>query len=195
MSEQETESDGTDQGTTLNGVDVDQLVETIEAIEADPELADFRFRATSTWEGGGRTETRIQAFDHAGQPDDSRDKPFVLQGDEPSVLLGDDTAPNAVETVLHALSSCLAVGFVYNAAAKGIEVESLDFDIEGELDLHGFLGLDEDTRAGYHRIEVTYEVEADAPREDLVELCEYVQETSPVVDVLRNPVDVEVRMA
>jgi uncharacterized OsmC-like protein len=119
----------------------------------------------------------------------------VLQADEPPVLLGDNTAPNAVEAVLHALASCLSVGFVYNAAAKGIKVESLDFEIEGDLDLRGFLGIDRDVRAGFGTIRVAYRVEADAPREALVELCRYVQETSPVVDILRNPVDVQVRMA
>jgi uncharacterized OsmC-like protein len=107
---------------------------------------------------------------------------------------GLNTAPNAVETVLHALTSCLSVGFIYNAAAKGIQVRSLEFDIEGELDLRGFLGLDEDTRAGYHNIKVDYRVDADAPRDQIVDLCEYVQKTSPVLDMLRNPVDVQVRL-
>lgn len=192
MSQTSTE---TEPPTDLNGVNVQQLVETIEAIEDDPGLADFTFRAHATWQGGGRTETRIHTFEHASSEDESREEPFVLHGDEPPVLLGDNTAPNAVEAVLHALASCLAVGFVYNAAAKGIEIEALDFDLEGDLDLHGFLGLDDTTRAGYPTIDVTYRVKADAPREDLVELCEYVQDTSPVVDVLRNPVDVNVRMA
>ncbi len=184
----------TDTATNVNGVDVSKLTKTIEAIQGDPDLARFQFRATSTWQGGGRTETEIQGFYGAGGEDISREEPFVLVGDEPPVLLGENAGPNAVETVLHALASCLAVGFVYNAAAKGIEVESLDFEIEGDLDLHAFLGLSETKRPGYEGIRVNYSVEADAPREDLVELCEYVQETSPVVDVLRNPVPVTVSL-
>lgn len=180
--------------TQTNGVNVDQLVDTIEAVKNDPAIARFQFRAHTTWQGGGKSETRIQGFTGAGGEDTSRSKPFVLKGDEPPVLLGENTAPNAVETVLHALTSCLSVGFAYNAAAKGIRVDRLEFDIEGELDLHKFLGIDMDKRAGYHDIRVTYKVEADAPREDLVKLCEYVQETSPVVDILRNPVNVDVRM-
>lgn len=183
-------------GTTeLNGVNVDDLVETIGAIENDPDLAQFQFRARTEWKSGGRSRTEIKDFTYAGAEDDSRDEPFVLEGDEPPVLLGGNTAPNAVETVLHALASCLSVGFVYNAAAKGIEVDRLDFDLEGDLDLRGFLGLDPDVRPGYSNIRVTYRVEADAPREDLEELCRYTQDTSPVVDLLRNPVDVKVSMA
>jgi uncharacterized OsmC-like protein len=101
---------------------------------------------------------------------------------------------NAVETVLHALASCLSVGFSYNAAGKGIEVRSLDFALSGDLDLRGFLGLDDDVRPGFSQIEVTYRVDAEAPRDKLEELCEYTKRTSPVVDLLRNPVNVSISM-
>lgn len=187
----------TDQSTitALNGVDLEQLQETIDAIEENADLARFRFRATNSWQEGGHSRTRIQGFYGAGREDESRAEPFVVDGDEPPVLLGSNQAPNAVEAVLHALASCLAVGFVYNAAAKGIEVRSLDFDLEGELDLHGFLGLSDEVRAGYENVRVTYRVDCDAEPEAIDELCDYVQRTSPVMDMLRNPVDVEVQRA
>lgn len=178
-----------------NGVDVEQLTETIGAIQQKPELAEFQFRATNTWLGGGRSRTRIQGFRGAGQEDDSRAEPFVLEGDEPPVLLGENQAPNAVESVLHALGSCLAVGFVYNAAAQGIEVRSLEFELEGDMDIHGFLGLSSDVRAGYNGIRVRYAVDCDASPEKVDELCQYVQRTSPVLDMLRNPVPVRVARA
>ncbi len=177
---------------TRNGVNVTQLVETVGAIQNDSKLATFRFRAHNTWLGGGHSRTSINGFWGAGQEDTSRTEPFTLDGDEPPVLLGENQAPNAVETVLHALASCLAVGFIYNAAAQGIEVRSLEFDLEGELDLHGFLGLSEETRAGYQGVTVTYQVDADATPEQIDELCRYVQRTSPVLDIIRNPVPVTV---
>jgi uncharacterized OsmC-like protein len=180
--------------TVRNGVDVGQLGQTIEHIKAQPDLARFQFRAHTDWEEGGRSRTTIKSFYGAGQEDSSREQPFTLIGDEPPVLLGGNAGPNAVETVLHALSSCLAVGFIYNAAAQGIDVRSLDFDLEGELDLHGFLGLSDQVRAGYNNITVRYRVDADAPREKLEELCEYVQATSPVMDIIRNPVPVNVEL-
>jgi uncharacterized OsmC-like protein len=179
---------------TINGVNVDQLVSTIEAIKENPGLADFRFRAETEWIEGGHSRTRIQGFYGAGAEDTSRAEPFYLDGDEPPVLLGNNAGPNAVEAVLHALASCLAVGFVYNAAAQGITVDSLEFELEGELDLHAFLGLSDEVRPGYKNIELTYRVACDAPREKVVELCEYVQKTSPVLDILRNPVPVSVRL-
>lgn len=178
----------------VNGVDVEQLVATVNAVKSNPALARFTFRATSDWVDGARSRTAIQGFYGAGQEDTSRTKPFVLEGDEPPVLLGSNTAPNAVEAVLHALASCLAVGFIYNAAAQGIKVESLQFTLEGDLDLHGFLGLSETTRAGFQNIRLSYRVKADAPREKIVALCDYVQKTSPVLDILRNPVPVRVAL-
>lgn len=178
-----------------NGVDVTQLVQTVEAITADPSLAAFRFRASNTWLGGGHSRTSIGGFYGAGTEDSSREKPFVLEGDEPPVLLGENTAPNAVEAILHALGSCLAVGISYNAAAKGIELRGLEFDLEGELDLHGFLGLSDDVRPGYSDIRVTCRVDSDAPAEQIDELCAYAQRTSPVLDILRNPVNVTVTRA
>ena len=176
----------------LNGVDVNQLTETIDLIKDTPDLAQFRFRSKTEWIDGGYSRSEIKGFFGAGQEDSSRTEPFVMEGDEPPVLLGSNKAPNAVEAVLHALASCLSVGFVYNAAARGITVDALELDLEGVLDLHAFLGLSDETRPGYQEIAVTYRVEADAPGEQLDKLCAYVQRTSPVMDILRNPVPVTV---
>lgn len=184
----------TQTSTLVNGVSVDQLVATVNAIKQNPSLARFQFRAHNEWIGGGHSRTSVQGFYGAGQEDTSRSRPFILEGDEPPVLLGSNTGANAVEAVLHALASCLAVGFIYNATAQGINVESLSFELEGDLDLRAFLGLSEDVRPGYEGIRLTYRVKSDAPREKIEELCDYVQKTSPVLDILRNPVPVTVTL-
>lgn len=178
----------------VNGVNVNQLVKTIETMQEQPDLARCQFRAQSEWINGAHTQTKIQGFYAAGQEDNSRANPFHLIGDEPPILLGENQAPNAVETMLHALASCLTVGFVYNAAAQGIDIESLTFEMEGDLDLHAFLGLSGKPRPGYEHINVTYRVDSNAPREKILELCDYVQKTSPVLDNLRNPTRVTVTL-
>lgn len=180
--------------TLVNGVNVEQLVGTINAIKADAAIARFKFRAETDWVDGGHSRTTIQSFYGAKQEDASRTKPFVLEGDEPPVLLGGNAGPNAVEAVLHALASCLSVGFIYNAAAQGIKVDALSFRLEGDLDLHGFLGLSDKVRPGYAGIRLSYRVKSDAPREKIEALCEYVQKTSPVLDILRNPVPVTIEL-
>ncbi len=174
---------GTLMSKVRNGVNVDQLIGTIEALKDNPEQAHFHFRAKNEWVSGAHSRTTIQRG------------PFILEGDEPAVLCGSNAAPNPVEAVLHALASCLAVGVVYNAAARDIQIDGLEFDLEGDIDLHGFLGLSEQIRPGYQNIRVSYRVKSDAPREKLEELCEYVQKTSPVLDIISNPIPVSVTLA
>ena len=180
--------------TVRNGVNVDQLVATVGAVKSSPALAQFKFRATSRWQGGGRCDSTVESFYGVGA-EQKHTHAYTIPGDEPAALLGQDTAPNAVETVLAALASCLAVGLAYNAAAQGITIEDLEFALEGDLDLQGFLGLSDAVRPGFQNIRITYRVKSDAPREKLEELCAYVQRTSPVLDIIRNPVPVTVELA
>ena len=175
---------------TRNGVNVDQLVQTVRAIEAQPDLARFQFRSRTAWETGGRSRTTFEGFYGAGQEDTSRSEPLTILGDEPPVLLGQNAGANAVEAVLHALASCLSVGVVYNAAARDIEIRALEFELEGDLDLRAFLGLSEDVRPGYEGVRVRYRIDADASDDALTDLWEYVQRTSPVLDIITRPVPV-----
>jgi uncharacterized OsmC-like protein len=166
-----------------NSVNVDQLIGTIDAIKDNPEQAHFHFRVMNEWVSGAHSRTTIPRG------------PFILEADEPAVLCGSNAAPNPVEAVLHALASCLAVGVAYNAAARDIQIDGLEFDLEGDIDLHGFLGLSEQIRPGYQNIRVSYRVKSDASREKLEELFEYVQKTSPVLDIVSNPIPVSVTLA
>ena len=178
----------------LNGIDVNQLLATVNAIKENPEIARFQFRSETEWVNGGQSRSRVQGFFGAGTEDSSRKEPFIIEGDEPPVLLGSNTGPNAVEAILASIGSCLAVGFVYNAAAQGINVKSLMFTIKGDIDLHGFLGLSEEIRPGYQNISISYRINSDAKREKIEELCEYVQRTSPVLDIVRNGLPVSVTL-
>lgn len=177
--------------TVRNGIDVGALLETIEAIKTKPELADFTFRARTTWREGTNATAQIGSFLHAGAEDETRGQPFTLVGDEPPVLLGQNKGPNAVELLLAALGFCYSVGYVANAAARGIEIEEMSYEIEGDLDVRSFLGLEGGTRPGFTEIRAKARVKAPgASEQELKELCTYVQDTSPVKDVLANPVPV-----
>lgn len=181
--------------TLLNGVDVDQLNETINAVKDNADVALFKFKSTTNWIKGGHCQTKINNFYGALEEDYSRTKPFILEGDEPKVLLGEDHGPNAVEAVLHALASCLSVGIVYNASAMGIKVNSLKFELEGEIDLHAFLGISEEKRPGYKNIIVTVNADTSASEEHFIELLEYVKKTSPVFDIISKPVPIKIVIA
>jgi uncharacterized OsmC-like protein len=176
--------------TTRNGVDVDRLIATVGAVQSDPNIAAFTFRARSSWASGGRNKGEIQEFEHAGATNADRSQAFELIGDEPPVLLGTNAGPNAVELVLQALAFCYGVGFVYNAAAKGIDIDELRYEVEGDLDLHRFLGLG-GARAGFSAIRAKSWVRSrNATKAELDALWQYVQDTSPVRDILANPVTV-----
>lgn len=176
--------------TKINGVDVEQLGKTVKAVQEKPALAKFEFRARNRWITGGHNETTIQSFYGAGQEDTTRTKPFVLEADEPPVLLGEDRGANPVEYVLTALAACLTTSMVYHAAVRGIRIEQVRSELEGDLDLRGFLGLSEQVRKGYQGIRVKLTVKSDAPAEQLRELCEY----SPVHDIITNPVPVSIHI-
>lgn len=176
--------------TVRNGIDVDQLLETIEATKSDDAVGTFTFRATSTWKDGTHNVGSIDGFTHAGEEDTTREQPFVLEGDEPPVLLGGNRGPNAVELVLQALGFCYAVGYVANAAALGIDITRMDYEVEGDLDVRSFLGLD-GPRPGFTAIRVTGWVSSpNATEEQLAALCQHVQMTSPVRDIIANEVPV-----
>lgn len=175
--------------STVNGVDVDALEGAIEAIGENPPAGQFRFEAETEWADALRCVTTIDGFDQAGERVSTR--AFELEGDEPEEILGERTAPNAVELLLAALGSCLSVGYAANAAAMGIELQDLRFELDGEVDLRGFLGIDEDVRPGYEGISCTAYVDADASDAELAELRDRVEATSPLIDCITNSVPVE----
>src|SRR5579871_29795 len=174
-----------------NGVNVDNLFSTVDAIKSTPTLAKFNFRIQNQWQGAGQNRSTVDKFYGAAQ-EQSRPRPFVLAADEPMVLLGTDTAANPVEHLLHALASCLTTSMVYHAAARGIEIEEVESTLEGDIDLHGFLELDKNVRQGYQGIRVRFKIKADVPDSQLQELIDLGTKHSPVLDSLTNGVPVSV---
>ena len=176
----------------INGVNVDDLFTTIDAVKATPSIAKFRFRIHNQWQGAGRNQSIVDTFEGAGQQH-SRTAPFVLVADEPRVLLGKDAAANPVEHLLHALASCLTTSMVYHAAARGIQIDEVESSLEGDIDLHGFLDLDQNVRKGYQGIRVTFKIKADASDGLLQEIAQLGARFSPVFDSLTKGVPVSVK--
>jgi uncharacterized OsmC-like protein len=178
----------------VNGINVEELNGCMDGMRNNPELGKYQFRAKNRWVNGAHCRSTIQDFGAGGQEDTSRARAHVLEGDEPTTLLGEDNAPNATETLLHALAACLNTSFIYHAAARGIKVHELEFDVEGDIDLNGFLGLNEQVPSNFQQIRVTCRVKADAPQEQIEELCEYAQKRAPVFSSVSRPVPVHVML-
>lgn len=179
--------------TKLNGIEVDRLFQTIEAIKQTSQLADFKFRLQNKWIAGGLNRSTIKNF-YGTKQEHQHKEPFILDADEPVILLGEETSPNPVEYLLHALTACVTSALVYHAAAKGIRLEEVESKVEGDIDLHGFLGLDENVRRGYKNIKMKFRIKADVPDEQLEEICRLGPTFSPVFDSVTRGVPVEVSL-
>ncbi len=173
-----------------NGVNVDQLVETIGAVQQNPDLAKFEFRTKNNWITGGHCVSSAKSFYGVGTEDTTRQETFTMEADHPNVLLGEDKAATPAEIVLHALGSCLTGAMVYHAAAQGIEITGAESKLSGDADLHGFLGLDPEVRKGFNGITVKLKVKSDASAEQLEALAKF----SPVFDMLSNPTPVSIEI-
>ncbi len=180
--------------TTVNGLDVDKISGTMDAVTANPALARFQFRARHEWIDGSYSRTTINDFYGVGQEDATRTAPFTVDSDEPPVLLGENRAPNASEYVLHALAACLTGTIVFHAAARGIALEGLEATIQGDLDAQGVLGLNDSVRPGYEQIRVTIKATGDFDDNQLAELASLTR-YSPVRDLVSNPVPVAIDLA
>lgn len=186
--------EATKQQNIINGVNTNNLFETMDAIKGDRQIAKFNFRAKNEWVDGSLNRTTVNEYSGACQ-EFSRESPFVMEKDEPPVLLGNDRGPNPVEYVLAALAGCMTTGLVYHAAAQGIKIDSVESSYEGDLDLRGFLGMDETVRNGFENLNVTFKVKGDASPEKLRELVEISKQRSPVYDIVTNGVPVTVEIA
>ena len=174
-----------------NGVMVDELVSTVNAIKQAPTLAKFQFRVRNQWIDGPRSQSTAANFYGTGQ-EHSHAKPFVLDVDEPPVLLGKDMAPNAGEYLLHTLAVCMTSTIVYHAAARGIEIEEIESSLEGDVDLQGFLGLDQSVRNGFQGIRVNFKIKADVTDEQLREIWQLGPQYSSIFDTLTQGVPISV---
>jgi uncharacterized OsmC-like protein len=185
MTDKETEN-------RTNGLDMEALVGTLEAVRQDPSLGHFEFRATNQWINGGENRSRIKEFYGAGCEDESRTGAFEFTNGEPPVLLGANEGANPVEFLLHALAGCVTTTTVLHAAARGIQIESLSTELVGTLDVQGLLALDDSVPIGYEQIQIKMDIKADCSDEELDELLAFARDHSPVCNTVCRPVPVTV---
>jgi uncharacterized OsmC-like protein len=158
-----------------NGIDVPALQQFAKGVAEDPSKRSAKFNVKTKWAGQTRSVATVSHYSLGGV---EHQRSFEIAADEPTELLGQNSAPNPQELLMAALNACLTVGYVVNAAAMGITVHSLEIETDGELDLRGFLGLDESVNPGYDEVSYVVRLHADASRERLNELHEVVTKTS-----------------
>ncbi|HSG48585.1 MAG TPA: OsmC family protein [Longimicrobiales bacterium] len=175
----------------LNGVDTPTLFATLDAVNGNRELAQFRFRAENTWVSGTHSRNSLTTYYGAGS-EHEHTREFVIDADHPPVLVGGDNGAVPVELLLAGLAACITAGIGNIAAARGVELTEVKSVVEGEIDLQGILGLSDQVRNGFSRIRVDYTIKGDAPEEKLREIVEQSRARSAVFDVITNRVPVEI---
>ena len=179
---------------TDNGVNVEALLGAREALTEAPEAAQFRWKATSKWMNGTHTQAACKGFFGLGEEQSHRTE-FSFDTDHPEVFASEDNGATPVEMVLVGLAGCLTAGIATVAQNREIQLNAVTASIEGSMDLAGILGIDADVRNGFGDVQVNFEVDADASREDIEALVAQSQKRSAVYDIITNPTNVSVNVS
>ncbi len=173
------------QTALINGIDTEALTRTMEAVKANAAEGIARFEVTTAWRGGTRSETRVERWSLGGR---QHDKNFTITIDEPPELLGKNTAPNPQEVLMAAMNACMMATYVAACSMQGIALESLEIETRGELDLRGFLGLDQRVKPGYDEIDYTVRIKGDGTQKQFEAVHEWVKKTSPNYFNMAQPI-------
>jgi len=175
----------------VNGLDLDALGQVVEAVQQDPSKGMARFRVNTIWKGQTRSESRVDQYWLGGE---RIPRSFRIATDEPIEVLGQNTAPNPQEMLMAAVNACVLVGYVAGASVNGITLEKVEIEAEGELDLRGFLGLDESVKPGYDSLKYTVRIKGNGTKEQFEAIHQNVMKTSPNYFNLASPVRIDANM-
>jgi uncharacterized OsmC-like protein len=160
----------------LNGINVDDVMGLIVAVQVNPEAGETRWSVSSAWLGGTRNRATVRSF-HIGGEEIMR--PFTMDVDEPLQLGGTNTQPNPQEYLLAALNACMIVGYAALCSLEGITLDKLEIVTSGNIDLRGFLGIDPTVNPGYDSLTYTVTIKGDGTPEQFQKIHRMVQATSP----------------
>jgi uncharacterized OsmC-like protein len=177
-------------GITVNGIHLETLQSTVQAIQLDPGLGACKFRASNTWLGGNHNRTTVTGF-YGARQEIAHKQTFELHADEPPILAGHDEGANPVEHLLNALAACVTTSMVAHAAVRGIHIEELESELEGDIDLNGFLGLDESVPKGFTDIRVKFRVRSDIQN---MERLKKLTRFSPVFNTITQGANVNIEV-
>jgi len=175
----------TAQPTIVNGINVDDLFALIEGVRGEPAKGMTSWHATTTWQGQARSRSEIESYGIGGEKVQRR---FSIDIDEPRELGGSNRFANPQEHLIAALNACMTVGYVAQCAVRGIALESLRIETDGEIDLRGFLGIDPAVPQGYENLSYTVYIRGNGTKKQFAEIHAAVIATSPNFYNLSRPV-------
>ena len=179
--------------TVNNGVNVQALLDAREALKGAPDATKFTWRAACKWQNGTHSKTDVQSFFGLGQEQQHKTQ-TSFDADHPEIFASEDKGITPIEYVLVGLASCLTAGVAAVAQNRGVQLRSVESQLEGKMDIRGILGMDSEVRNGYDDIKVTFKIDADAPRKEIEAIVAQSQKRSAVYDIIANPVNVSVEV-
>ena len=116
-----------------------------------------------------------------------RNTEYRTRHDFPDQLSGEGRGPTVCESCMGSLAACLTQTIVAHATSRGIQIDSIDIDVEGDVDLRGFTGISNDVRPGAQQFRVNMNIKSNnASKEQINELYEIGKRFSPAFDTLTN---------
>ena len=181
------------QSKVQNGVNVEALLAAREALSEAPEAAKFNWRASCKWVNGTHSHSTVDGYHGLGEEHQHKTT-FSFDADHPAVFASEDNGATPVEFVLVGLASCLTAGVAAVAQNREIQLRSVQANLEGAMDIQGILGGDPDVRNGFNDVKVSFDIDADASKEDIEALVAQSQKRSAVFDIITNPTNVSVEV-
>jgi len=171
----------------LNNINMAGLSEYANEVKENDIESRASYGVKLNWESGTKTSVKTKNI-LFGNHKIVRDFEFTI--DEPTQFLGVNCGPNPAEYMLGGLAGCMAVTFMAGATAMNIEIDQLQLEVDGELDLKGFLGLNDDSSVGFPELKFIYNIKGNGTQEQYNKLIERVSKHSPNFNTIQN----EVRM-
>jgi uncharacterized OsmC-like protein len=169
----------------LNNINIAGLSEYANEVKEQNIQGKASYGVSLNWESGTKTIVSTKNM-VLGEHKLIRDFKFNI--DEPSELLGVNSSPNPAEYMLGGMAGCMAVTFMAGATAMNIEINQLQLEIDGELDLQGFLGLNPDVNPGFPELKFIFHVRGTGTQEQYNKLIERVRMHSPNYNTIKNEV-------
>lgn len=170
----------------INGINASALSEFCNEIKQDPAEAPLKMGTSLDWINGTKMSANTTPME-LGRHRIVR--AFEIPVDEPKQLLGTCSGPNPQEYLLSALAGCMSAAYVMAASIQNIALESLRIEIDAELDLRGFLGIEPAAPVQLQRVRYRILVKSDADASRLEELHQLVRRRSPNFQTFAQPID------
>ena len=173
-----------------NGVNVDALLGAREALEQAPEAAQFKWRATLRMGERNAQPLGRSATSSAWAPSNPATKPSAWK-----LTIRRSSRPRTMRQLRWSLScpgwrAASPPVLPQSPRRRGIQLHSVKATLEGDMDIQGILGIDDDVRNGFGAIRVHFDISADASDDDIKALVAQSQKRSAVFDIVTNPTNV-----